>query len=165
MQPPSVDSPMTTTLSPSLSLDTPESKRAHEQLLRYWNNLKGLRPYPSEDEVDPDAIDAIWDCCFLVTLIDQPGSEGLQFEYVGQQLLAAYGVDMTGMSPEDHDAPQLSSMLDSIHQVVNTAQPVIDDSVFVNRRNLEVRYRCALLPLGDDKGVNYVLGCMRWKFC
>lgn len=143
--------------------DTPfafDSRRAHERLMQYWLSLKGTRNYPREDEVDPEALEPIWDSCFLVTLIDGRRF-GFRYEYMGSELLEAYGRDMTGLAAEDPEAPQIASLIHALERAA-AGETVTDGSVFTNSKNVEIRYRCCLVPLGAMT-VEYILGCMRWK--
>ncbi len=147
------------------SIHFPEAKRAHETALNYWKALKKDRPFPREDEVDSQALASVWDSCFLVTLLERNnGAKGFHYEYVGKELLEAYGQDMTGLTADHDDAPQIASMLHAMERA-GQGEPVLDESVFINRRHLEIRYRCCLLPLGSNGRVEYILGCMRWKLC
>jgi hypothetical protein len=139
--------------------------RHHERLLRYWEQLRGQRPFPSEHEISPEALGPVWRSCFLISLDDVTRRMGYRYTYLGQELVEAYGTDM--QNPDV--AGKLlfepgSPMSRRFDQVVREQKPVSDDGHFVNLNKLHIRYRACMLPLGNDKrGVTHILGCMRWK--
>lgn len=142
-----------------------DAKRAHEFALQYWELLRKERPLPSESDIDQQSLAPIWDSCFLITLKEANNeSKGFHYEYVGKELLEAYGRDMTGLAADHADVPQITSMLSAMENAMQ-GKPVVDESVFTNSKGVEIRYRCSLLPLGTGEKVEYILGCMRWKNC
>ena len=139
--------------------------RYHELLQKYWDTLRGDRPFPRESEIDPDALREIWPSCFLVSIDDVTHRLGYRYSYLGEEMLEAYGED-----PHNPDivtklvSTDTAPMIAKFDEVVKTAKPVIDESEFVNLKHLNIRYRTCMLPLGSptDK-VGFILGCMRWK--
>ncbi len=138
--------------------------RYHELLLSYWNRLRGDRDFPRENEIDPETIADIWTSCFLIS-IDEVGSRlGYRYSYLGQDLVAAYGDEVN--FPDITSKLLVStghSMTQKLNEVLQRKQPVVDESEFTNQKNVVVKYRSCMLPLGDDDRVTHVLGCMRWK--
>lgn len=139
--------------------------RYHEMLWDYWNRLRGKRDYPSESEIDPDAIAEIWSSCFLINNDDVTKRVGYRYSYLGDALIEAYGDDVknpdvalrlisTGSIP----------LVKKFDEVIKTQKPTIDESEFVNLRHVKIKYRACMLPLGTkEAGVTHILGCMRWK--
>lgn len=141
--------------------------RSHQKLQQYWDSLREKRPFPSESQIDADAINDIWPSCFLVSIDDVTDRLGYRYSYLGNDLIEAFGDD--GGNPDI--ALQLLSTADTpmvkmFNEVRRQQKPAIDESEFVNLKNLKIKYRTSLLPLGHKDGeVSHILGCMRWKVC
>ncbi|MEZ5691360.1 MAG: PAS domain-containing protein [Rickettsiales bacterium] len=139
--------------------------RCHEDLMEYWNKLRGNRQFPAENEIEPSDIADIWDYCFLISLDDVVKRIGYRYSYMGKELVDAFGDD-----PNNPDmALRLLSTtkvpsLKKIEEVLDKKQPVIDEGEFVNAHKMEVRYRTCIVPLGYEDGqVAHLFGVMRWK--
>lgn len=142
------------------------SNRLTERLLAYWETLRAARLYPSEAEVDPDALGALWDSCFLVRLGDASAAPSYKYTYLGLSLIEAYGDDLAHEGLREALVDPASGVLaPHFEEVRRTSRPVLHDGEFTNRRGMLVKYRSVLLPLGtSDGGVQYVLGGMKWRF-
>ena len=139
--------------------------RYHQRLQKYWEELKGDRPFPMESEINPDDLEDIWPSCFLISIDDVTRRVGYRYSYLGEELVEAYGDDSN--SP-DVCMKLLSTasapMVKKFDEVVNNQMPVIDESEFVNLKHLNIRYRTCMLPLRPRPGeVSHIIGCMRWK--
>lgn len=136
--------------------------RINELLQLYWQELKGNRPLPLEHEVSAEALKDIWNSCFLV--VKRHGS--FAYEYLGTDLLDAYGDDLTGKEiTEALLYPHPKSLFEAFQAVSTTALPAMDEGEFTNARGQVVKYRSCVLPLaaqGGD-GVAFLLGGMKWK--
>jgi hypothetical protein len=143
-----------------------QSKRINEILYVYWESLRKGRLFPSEAEIEPDAIAAIWDSCFLVKVSRPEAAHlGYRYDYLGSALIEAFGGDVTHQEISsrliDPSSPPLVSRFEN---VVNMHAPDTDEAAFTNKRGLVVKYRSCILPLGRDSGsVDYILGGMKWK--
>lgn len=143
----------------------PLQHRSQEILLGYWNDLRGDRAFPSESELNPDDLSEIWESCFLISNDEVTRRIGYRYSFLGTDLIGAFGDDMT-----HHDvAMRLLSTARvpnarKFDEVLTAKHPVIDESEFTNLMGVTIRYRAALLPLGNDKGeVTHIIGTMRWK--
>ena len=152
-----------------LNLSSPRRSASHRRindtLLDYWIALKGERLYPAESEINPDDIHDIWDSCFLVRVDDVGRRDGYKYTYLGAALIEAYGDDYNGRDVCDAlvnpATPALAEKLDEVRQ---GRMPVMVESVFTNAKNMEIKYRTCLLPLGvSPAAVDYVIGGMKWK--
>ncbi len=144
-----------------------QESRAGVMLRKYWESLKGNRDFPTEDEIDPDAIEGIWDSCFLISIDDVMHRLGYRYSYLGTKLIEAYGDDINNpeivlnlLSTDNHTNMRLVANFD---QVLSLKQPVFDEAGFVNLKHMNVRYRLSLFPLGIGEEVLHILGCMRWR--
>ena len=136
--------------------------RINDFLQRYWQDLRGDRPLPFEDEVNPDALKEIWDSCFL---INRRG-DAFAYSYLGDQLIEAYGDDLTGREvAEALVYPHPQSLFDTFQRVCREKVPMLEENSFTNARGLHIRYRSCVLPLAarGHEGVAFLLGGMKWK--
>ncbi len=145
-----------------------QNKRINERLLFYWEELKGERPFPSEGEIDPEAIEDIWDSCFLVRVEDIQATEaGYKYTYLGQDLVEAYGDDLQNKEIcEKLIYPTNMSLVHKFEEILETKQPAIEEAGFTNTKNQEIRFRSCMLPLSKDSKsseVAYIIGGMKWK--
>lgn len=145
---------------------TPSKKRVNEILLQYLNKLRGDRPFPFENEINPEAIASIWDHCFMVR--HEPDAEEQLFRYIylGQSLVEAYGEE--GSSKEVCQKlayPPTNELNQKFLEVVTTQAPTMQESEFTNSKGLIIKYRSCLLPLAKEQAdeVGYVIGAMKWK--
>ena len=138
--------------------------RSHEKLNGYWKAISNGRPFPPENEINPDELADIWDSCFLVAVDVVAKRSGYRYSFLGERLIEAYGDDVR--NPEV--ATQLISTANpstakKIDEVIQSQKPVVDEAEFVNSKGISIRYRSCLLPLGQAGKVTHVIGCMRWK--
>jgi hypothetical protein len=149
----------------NLSMTSELHHRSHEQLMQYWNTLRGGHDFPQESDVDPDAIAEIWPSCFLISIDDVTRKVGYRYSYLGDQLIEAYGDDVTN---PDVALTSISTssipIVQKLDEVLKTKKPVFDESDFINLKGLHVKYRTCMLPLGFDDGqISHIMGCMRWR--
>lgn len=138
------------------------SARINEQLVQYWHELKADRPLPFEHEINAEQLKNIWYSCFLITV----KSGGFAYDYLGKELLDAYGDDLTGREiTEALLYPHPEALFTSFRAVSATAQPVTEDGEFINSKGQNIKYRSSVLPLASRgrNGVAFLLGGMRWK--
>ena len=142
-----------------------KGKRINERLYDYWVSIAKGKLYPSERDVDPEAISDIWDSCFLVKSHGGAADGLFKYTYLGLSLIEAYGDDMTNQDISGKlIAPNSPDMAHKFNEVVKTAKPVIDESEFTNKHRFLIKYRSCMLPLGPTPGgVEYILGGMKWK--
>ena len=136
--------------------------RINEQLVQYWHELRGDHPLPFEHEINAEALKEIWDSCYLVTV--KPN--GFSYDYLGRDLLAAYGDDLTGREiTETLLYPHPESLFAKFRDVCKSASPATDESEFTNSHGHNIKYRSSVLPLAarGRAGVSFLLGGMRWK--
>lgn len=152
-------------LSHETEAETRDSRRMHERVRGYWQSVKEQRRFPQESEIEPAVIADAWDYCFLVDMSKGAVKDGFRYDYMGKELINAYGMDMTSLNQCDAStAPHIASILRHFDQVAESGEPAMDEAEFENIRHVRIKYRCCLLPLGRDR-VEYILGCMRWKEC
>ena len=138
------------------------NRRITEKLLRYWLKLRSDKQFPNESELDIDHLSDIWDSCFLVEM-RSPGV--FRYNYLGRNLIEAYGGDVTNEEiSKKLVSPYTERVAKKFAEVVAARKPIKDDAEFIDSKNLQIKYRQILLPLGDSTGeLKYILGGMRWK--
>ena len=139
--------------------------RMHERLRKYWDMLRGKHPFPEESAINPEDIADIWPSCFLISLDSVTERLGYRYSYMGDDLLEAYGADPynEGSGGQLVTNPY-GTMIAKYDEARAIKAPVIDESEFINSRQIPIRYRTCILPLGTaDRTMTHLLGCMRWK--
>lgn len=143
-------------------------KRINEKLQLYWEAKCRGRKFPLESEIIPEDIADIWDSCFLVTLDDEHthgDSATFKYTYLGQSLIDAYGDDLVNKEVcERLVYPSNGSLMHKFKEVIETKQPVLEESEFTNMNNMLIKFRSVMLPLGRTQDeVGFIIGGMKWK--
>lgn len=139
-------------------------QRINELLEKYWNDIRGDRAMPLEDDISIPDIKDIWEYCFLVNV----HPDRFAYSHLGDKLVEAYGDDITGKEIAEALLEQHpSSLFSQFKHVVASEKPTIDENEFQNARGQLIKYRACILPLGakGHNGVAYLLGGMKWKAC
>lgn len=133
-------------------------------LREYWDKLRAKRPYPRENEINPDEIAEIWPSCFLVSIDDVTHRMGFRYSYLGDKLIEAYGDDLR--NPEivmNLLSTGNPALVEKFNEVLKTKQPTWVESEFINLKRESVKFRVSVFPLGENDRVTHILGCMRWR--
>ena len=143
-----------------------QSKRINEVLLSYWEGLKAGRAFPLESDVDPDAIEAIWDSCFLIMVEGSGAEASFRYIYLGEALIEAYGDDLTDKEVcEKLVYPGSMTLVHKFRDILKIKEPVMEDNEFTNKNGMLIKFRSCMCPLGksDTQNVGYIVGGMKWK--
>jgi hypothetical protein len=142
-------------------------RRINARLLSHWEEIKGNLPFPEESKINPEALHDIWESCFLIDARHYEEGNGFRYAYLGQSLIEAYGEDYSGgLISGELVHPESGLLLAKFREVITRKEPVIYESEFVNRKQLLIKYRACMLPLGrEGKYVDYIIGSMKWKIC
>ena len=62
--------------------DKGRERRISLILLQYWNQLRGNRPFPNEDEIEPEHLASIWEHCFVLQLRDLFSTDDYNYTYL-----------------------------------------------------------------------------------
>ena len=139
-------------------------RRLGLRLLRYWQEKRGTRSYPTETEIDPEELGEDWDFCFLLQSRDVANVQDYNFTYLGQKIMRAY----FDKSIDEHNqfmvGPNAYRLSNYFSKVLATEMPVLDDGEFATLQGHRVLFRQVLLPLGaPGKGVEAIFGGMNYK--
>ena len=137
-------------------------RRITLRLLAYWEKLRRDKIMPSEEELDPDDLQELWDYCFLIHTKDL-SKEDYNYTYIGKELQKAYHGELTKADCLDLSSLNARKLSGNYETVINSKTPLIDEGEFVNMHNDLVKYRECLLPLGCDGKVDAIFGGMRFK--
>ena len=147
-------------------IDPASKRRIPDILMTYWEGLKAGRAFPAEDDLNPDDMEkeGFWKDAFLIHTSEIAKRQEYQFAYLGSAIQQAYGEDLTGIYARSFASPSAASLADIYFEVIATRKPVTDEGEFVNARNMVVRYRQCLVPLGKSGNkVDAILGAMRYR--
>lgn len=142
-----------------------QHNRLTEKLRTYWESICSGRPYPEEGTIEIAQISDIWGSCFLVKPVKTANGRSFRYDYLGKDLIDAFGGDITNQEISERLAnPAHPPLLVSFGRVIDSGKPAEEESEFTNSTGLIIKYRSCMLPLGTPKdGVNYILGGMKWK--
>ncbi len=139
-------------------------RRLTLRLLRYWQELRGIRNLPEEPEIDPDALGDDWGFCFLLQSRDVANIQDYNFTYLGENILGAYFDREIDEHNEFLVGPNAYRLGTHFSRVLETRAPVIDEGEFLTLHARRVLFRQVLLPLGtEEKGVESIFGAMNYK--
>ncbi len=135
--------------------------RITDLLNSYWDGLAKVDGVPKEDDIDASQLNPIWDDCYLVNIRN---GEPYKYEYLGKNLIEAYGDEVSHSEVEMLVYPSVKKVADNFNQVVDTRNVFEDLGEFINVNNMLIKYRQLLLPFGDQNGrITHILGGMRWR--
>jgi len=140
-------------------------KRINQRLLHYWEEIRGARRFPQEEDINPDELEDIWEDMFLIQVT--PGhtrEQDYHYSYMGQHLIDAFGENMAGEDVcEALLSTQRETIIRDLNKVVENTRPILQEGVFENVHHVKIKYRRILCPLGPEEGpVNFIIGAMRW---
>jgi len=139
-------------------------RRLTLRLLRYWQELRGIRAMPEEPEIDPDLLGEDWGYCFLLQSRDVANVEDYNFTYLGANIMGAYFDRELDEHNEFLVGPNAYRLSTHFSRVLETQAPVIDEGEFQALKARRVLFRQVLLPLGNEaKGVEAIFGAMNYK--
>ncbi len=142
-----------------------EERRYNYRLIRYWNELRGDRLFPSENEIDPEELgEEIWRNCYVIQVRDIEMVEDYNYTYLGEAINEAYQCGMLDAHNTHIISPNARQLAHGFNQVIESKKPLIQNSSFQAADGHTVHYRQSMLPIGnsDDK-VEAILGGMFFR--
>ena len=138
-----------------------QEQRITDVIKTYWESKQNGRPFPSESDINSDEIASVWPNCFLVQV--KPNGK-YTYSFLGQSIIEAYADNIEGEEVvEDLLYPESPGVVAKFNEVVEAKEPVYYDGSFINKNNMDIKFRKMLLPLGENGKVTYILGGMRWR--
>jgi hypothetical protein len=137
-------------------------RRLTLRLVAYWERLRGPRQMPSENDIDPEDLEELWDYCFLVQVRDL-AKQDYNYTYLGSAIVEAYRSGLDADDPCSLVALNANKLTSSYHQVISARAPVIEEGEFRNLHGDIVKFRQCMLPLSHGTDVEAIFGGMRFK--
>lgn len=140
-------------------------RRMTMRLLRYWERIKGDRLFPSENDIDPDDPEIIdlWDGCFVIQVRDIYINQDYNYTYLGPAIIEAYRAGISNDAEQPIISPNANKLEQHFHEVLKTNAPILQDGEFKNLKNITIKYRQCLLPIGENDRILAIFGGMSFK--
>ena len=127
----------------------PMERRLVIRLLKYWRDLGKDEAFPSRGDIDPDAISDIWPHCAVLEVAAKETDP--EFVFVGSELAATAGTDLTGRrlsaSPQN---TLVTEGLSYFGQVLAKKAAITYGGEFTDSHGVTILYRSIILPLSRD---------------
>ncbi len=143
--------------------DIDDERRISLQLMSYWDDIRGLRRMPAEDDIDPDhdALQDIWHQCFIVQVRDFVNKD-FNYTYLGPGIIDAYREELVEQEAADIVSLHASKLMHVYQQIMRDKRPLIHCGEFTDSNGNLVKFRQCLLPLGHEK-VEVIFGHMTYQ--
>jgi len=138
-------------------------RRLTLRLLNYWQEVKGVRSFPTCDDINSQAIADIWPNCYLLRIVKQDDEP--IFDYLGEKLAKFSGVFVSDLSfSETRHQTLLDQAIRYYRDALTTRAPVVGDDEFVRFDGTRIIYRSIILPLSNDQEtITHLLGAANGK--
>jgi hypothetical protein len=142
-----------------------QEQRLTYRLQTYWDMLKKDKHFPDARKFDVGAVEDIWANCFRVS-VNKTHPPTFTYEYMGENVSAAYGKDLQGMTVDPRMAFFPGSVLHRrLENIVHMKIPMQDNGHLINYDGKIIRYRACLLPLGTEKdGVTHIICGLSFRY-
>ncbi len=141
-------------------------RRLIDRLESYWEKLKGGDELPKIQKVTGNALDDIWQSCFILEIHSSGKSAMYKFDFFGADITKAYGKDMSKqyVSPNIMSLPG-AKVLEKVKESIKNKIPYSEDGTFVNVENKTVKFRSCILPFSrkNDGRVSHILVGLSWR--
>jgi hypothetical protein len=137
-------------------------RRITLRMLAYWEKMRGARPMPHEDDINPDDIGDLWDNCFLIHVKDLEKKD-YQYTYLGEDIKKAFQGGLSTTDTNGMVSPNAVKLADCYNKIIRSCEPIVDEGEFTNNHGDIVKYRQCLMPLGENGKVDAIFGAMRYK--
>ena len=127
-------------------------RRLNEVLRIYWDELRGNRPYPDEDDLDLDELLPIWDACFVLQARDVALGKDYNFTYLGPYILHAYDSGHIPFPIPGVVHLEAAHLAPEFERMFAQPEPVIHEGTYPLPQGRELRYRQIILPLSHRAG-------------
>jgi hypothetical protein len=147
----------------SLPVSDPESLTSTicRDGLEYWHHLRGERPMPSRDAVDPSAMRTLLPYTFLVDVLE-PGGD-FRYRLVGTDIVAHTPRDNTGLRLSEITDQGTQNQLVALYtSVVGGKTPRFQRIAYRTRLGLRSWYETVVCPLADPNAPGSVAMLIGW---
>jgi hypothetical protein len=141
-----------------------EEEEKNQFLQDYWESLKQGREFPSENDLDPDEIEELWDGCFLMQFRDIDNVQDCNFSYLGEAIIHAYEEEILPRAVPGLVDLKARHLVPQFQEVREKRRPMISQGDHQMPDGRKVRYHQCLLPLSyDGEVVHSILGRMGYE--
>jgi len=139
-------------------------KRLTTTLKQYWDRVRKDNPFPVESWLDPEAVNDIWDSCFIVEANNDTQEGDYFYKYIGDSIQQAYSSELSDVEFDNIVSTQASHLASEYEKVLAMKAPIYYEGEIDIDKNRIMKYRQILLPLGKD-GVNIqsIMGGFSYK--
>lgn len=143
--------------------DAEDERRCTIALISYWDDLRGSRTMPVEDDIDPNhaALQDIWYQCFIVQVRDFAHKD-FNYTYLGPGIIDAYREELVEHHASDIVSLSAAKLMNVYQQIVRERRPLLHCGEFTDNNGHLVKFRQCLLPFGRDK-VDVIFGHMTYQ--
>lgn len=140
-------------------------RRLTERLHHYWLEKSAGKPFPSENDIDPDELIRDWEHCFLVQVRDIVNVQDYNYTFLGAKIMEAYRGNLKDQHNEFMVGPNAHNVSKSFGRVMTTRAPVMEEGELVTLSGNMIKYRQCMLPLGTPEGVlEAIFGGLSFKY-
>lgn len=142
-------------------------RRLTHRLVDYWQQIKGDRPFPMVNDIDPDEIADMWEYCYLIQIsksTDFSREHAYSLTFLGRALQS-----FRQQGDSAHEAAFLMTLppdkLDTIYtEMLMTRLPIVENVDDFYTPIGVIKYRQAICPIGTEDGqIRGIFGGMRFK--
>lgn len=143
-----------------------QDRRLSTRLVHYWERLRTGQEIPLIQKLNISAISDLWISCLQLRLErSHNGFNSYIYEYIGKNITALYGEDLT-LRFAHSKMPGLpgTELLKTVDHAVRDIAPALEEGQFRSTRGALVKYRACALPFSDAKrAVSHVVVGLSWK--
>lgn len=132
-----------------IALEESKSEKV-ARLIGYWNEIRGARPMPRRQDIDPTMI---WKLLKNITLSEwHPEPDRLFYRISGTEVVAALGIELRGKWLADvyPDGEDVARTLTLYRRVVEARAPILGRTDGTQMRLGANSYEWVICPLSDD---------------
>lgn len=137
-------------------------RRINLRLLSYWEKLRRGRTMPGPEELNPDDLRDLWDCCFTIHAPEVYKAD-FNYSYLGQFIIDAYHEGHIKGDSGPMISPIAANTSAHFRKVMETGKPLTEEGQFTNRNGKIVKYRQCLMPLGREDKIAVIFGGLSFK--
>jgi len=127
-------------------------QRLTTRLINYWESIKKERDIPPMELFNPQAIDDLWQRCFVISVRTDHSKITYTYSYVGDDIKTIFGSNMVGQKVNSKMVfTPARKMIEKMDEAVTMPDPKLLDGKFVDENSNMIKYRSCLLPMGHDK--------------
>lgn len=144
--------------------DEDESRRNLVHVVRYWDELRSGKRFPSENDICPSGVGELWENCYVIQKRDVHHPERGNYTYIGDNILNAYEMGLLDSATGRIIAPKDLSLNGMFAKVLEEGVALYEDDHFTDEKGAEVWFRQCFLPLATHGDApDAIFGCLHFK--